>query len=167
MFERREPPFLLIYGVIILPLLALQIGIGLILDPSIIGGVTTIVTLMIIFAPMIVAEFITLNAKTASRTERRIVIASPLSPAATFEKLGRADLGRCKVIDRDAARGVLVLRSPIVGMSLGFLHPVFITAEGTGSAIEVGVKRRGLQHESTTSKYHQACAAKIETALAA
>ena len=39
--------------------------------------------------------------------------------------------------------------------------------EGTGSAIEVGVKQRGMQHESTIRKYHAACAAKIEEALAA
>ena len=132
------------------------------------GDNSFLIIFLVIFMPIFMAESVRASAKTVAPASRKIMLTSPLPPDAAFAKLAAAKLGgRCKVKETDAARRAVVMSSPIYGWSLGFHYPVFVRAEGAGSAIEVGILPRTIQHERTVSEWHKICVAEIEKALAA
>jgi hypothetical protein len=164
----KEPRFALIYGTIILPLLALQVVLTAHIGRwGIADTLTLMVPLLIAFSPFLVAWGIRVDAKSAKRTARSIMLVSPLAPDAVFEKLARASCDRCKLVDGDRERRVLVFFSPMRGWSMGFYYPVFITPAGAGSEIEVGLVRRAVQLPHIVNNNHAMCAAEIEKALVA
>jgi len=130
-----------------------------------VSSLTLLLVLLIALGPMMLPVFVRLRAKTAAQTERRIALVSPLSADAAFAKLKDAKLDRIKVIDSDAERRVLVLES--TGWSWGFIHPVFIRPAAQGSEIEVGIRLKTIQHETTVRQWHDTCAAEIRKALEA
>jgi len=151
--------------------LAILVPIGplaLMLLPDGIGdSVWLAAFLAIILMPALLAESVRASAKTVAPTSRRVVLESPLAPDAAFAKLNAAAFGRCKVRDSDPARRVLVLSSPMSGWSYGFLYPVFVRANGTGSSIEVGILPKTIQHDLTVSRWHETCAGAVAKALMA
>lgn len=134
---------------------------------SVANGVWLVALFGIIFMPMIQASFVRASAKTVAPTSRSVTVESPLDADSAFAKLSTATLDRCKIVDSDRARGVLVLSSPMRGASWGFLYPVFVRAKGTGSSIEVGILPKAIQHVSTVAKWNESCAAEVTKALAA
>ena len=168
MYATKEPPFVLIYGAIIVPLLALQIALlGFVGTSGVSGNIAFLVPLLIAFSPYIVAQMVKVSAKTAARTKRSILLSSPLSADAAFKRLASASFAHSTLVDSDSGRHTLVLFSPMKRWSMGFYYPVFVTPRASGSTIEVGIARRAPQHERTISDNHKACAAEIEKALAA
>jgi hypothetical protein len=159
----REPNFALVYSAIVFPLVALDIALMMM-------GYTAAAYSIILIAlvPFMVAETVKMRAETAERTERRLIVSSPLAPEAAFHKLAAASFGsHLKVVDTDPARRVLVLSSPMRGWSMGFYYPVFVKPSGTGSEIEVGLVRRAVQHPRIVGNHHAICAAEIDKALKA
>ena len=107
------------------------------------------------------------DARTAEIGNRRIDIASPLSPAETVKRLQGSALGRYKLADSDAARGMLVFSSPMTIFSWGFFFPVAVTAApGGGSSVAIGIKSRALQWGPVVGNNHRDFAQAATTALA-
>ena len=69
--------------------------------------------------------------------------------------------------DSDAARGVVVLATGVTGFSWGFFYPIFVTASGSGSTLEIGIKSRIFQAGPVVTNNHKAAVAEIEQALKA
>ncbi|MCW5772128.1 MAG: hypothetical protein KIT16_10870 [Rhodospirillaceae bacterium] len=131
---------------------------------SAVAGVPLIVLILTIALP----ECVKASARTVAPARRQATLSSPLSPDAAFEKLRHAAFRRCKQVDSDPARRVLLLSSPMAGWSMGFFHPVFVkpAPDGTGAVIDVGIRPKTIQHEATVRSTHEACVAQIEEALA-
>jgi hypothetical protein len=125
-----------------------------------VGGIVVLVVI-------IIAATRKMPAHSVQQTSRRMTLTSPLAPAAVVEKLKTARWRRIKVHDSDAARGVLVLATGVTGFSWGFFYPVFVTASGSGSTIEVGIKSRAVQAGPVVTNNHKAAVAEIEQALKA
>lgn len=87
---------------------------------------------------------------------------SPADPATVAERLRH--LGPPYSVD-DHADNLLCLSSPVTFMSWGFLYPVHIHPEGTGSKIVVGVKSKVFQVGPVPMRAHEKCCAAIEQAL--
>ena len=66
----------------------------------------------------------------------RIDIHTPADPATVFARLSALS-GRVHVDDKDPQTKILVLSTPVTFFTWGFLYPVYLHAEGSGSAIEV------------------------------
>jgi hypothetical protein len=125
-----------------------------------VGGIVVVIM-------MIVASQKKMPASTAQQTSRRLTLTSPLAPAAVVEKLAAAQWRRLKLHDSDAARGVVVLATGMTVFSWGFFYPVFITTNGTGSTLEIGVKSRIFQAGPVVTNNHKAAVAEIDQALKA
>jgi|SRR6185369_10786422 hypothetical protein len=105
------------------------------------------------------------NAAAARPTRRTALLSSELAPAAAFARLRAASLGRFKLADSDERRLVLVFGSGITPFSWGFFFPVFVTAAGSGSRIEAGIRSRIFQWGPVVSKTHREFVDALERAL--
>ena len=123
-----------------------------------VGGIVVVIM-------MIVASQKRMPASTAKQTSRRLTLASPLAPAAVIEKLNAANWRRIKLHDSDPARGVVVLATGMTIFSWGFFYPIFVTRNGSGSTLEIGVKSRVFQAGPVVTNNHKAAVAEIEQAL--
>jgi hypothetical protein len=97
---------------------------------------------------------------------RRLEIHTPADPQAAFERISQMR-GTFKVDDQDASAKVVVLSSSISFASMGFLYPVFIHAEGSGSRIEIGCYSKFVQFGPVVGKWHRNCVQAIELVLSA
>jgi hypothetical protein len=95
---------------------------------------------------------------------RRLEIHTPADPQAVFGRL-RELRGKFTADDSDAAAKIVVLASPVTFFSWGFLYPVYIHAEGSGSRIEVGITSKFIQVGPVVTKWHRECVTAIEQAL--
>ena len=102
----------------------------------------------------------------ASMTSRREELTSPATPSEVFAAL-RLIGPPFKVDDSDAAANILVLSSPVTLFSWGFLYPVFITPNGSGSKIVVGCGSKLIQIGPVVTNAHNKCVAAIRAALSA
>jgi hypothetical protein len=101
-----------------------------------------------------------------SMTSRREEISSPATPSEVFAAL-RLIGHPFKVDDSDAASNILVLSSPVTLFSWGFLYPVFITPNGSGSKIVIGCGSKLIQIGPVVTNAHNKCIAAIRAALSA
>jgi len=99
-------------------------------------------------------------------TSRREEISSPASPAEVFAAL-RLIGPPYTVDDVDASSNMLVLSSPVTLFSWGFLYPVLITPNGTGSKIVIGCGSKVFQLGPVVTNAHNKCVATVEAALSA
>jgi len=104
------------------------------------------------------------SVRTARLGSRRLEVFSNSDPAAMFAKLS-AMRGKFTADDSDASAKIVVLSSPVSFFSWGFLYPVFIHAEGSGSRVEVGIQSKFFQIGPVVSKWHRDCVAAIEQAV--
>jgi hypothetical protein len=163
MYFTKEPRFTLVYSAIVFPIVAIDLALMM---TGYRAAAFSIVFIALV--PLFVAEMVKVSAKTAERTERRLILSSPLAPEAVFQRLAGAAFGRrLKLVDGDLNRRALVLSSPMRGWSMGFFYPVFIKPSASGSQVEIGIVKRAPQHERTTAEWHKTCADEIEKALAA
>ncbi len=101
-----------------------------------------------------------------SMTSRQEEVSTPASPSEVFAAL-RLIGPPFKVDDSDAASNILVLSSPATLFSWGFLYPVFITPNGSGSKIVVGCGSKLIQLGPVVTNAHNKCVAAIRAALSA
>jgi hypothetical protein len=101
-----------------------------------------------------------------SMTSRREELTSPATPSEVFAAL-RLIGPPFKADDSDAASNILVLSSPVTLFSWGFLYPVFITPNGSGSKIVVGCGSKLIQIGPVVTNAHNKCVAAIRAALSA
>src|ERR1700690_979617 len=109
------------------------------------------------------------SAANAAIGHRRLELTTPATPAEAFAKIrliGQSG-GKWKLDDCDQARGILVLSSGISIGSMGFLYPVFITPNGTGSQIDVGIHSKFIQMGPIVGFNHRKLRDAIEVALSA
>ena len=82
-------------------------------------------------------------------------------PALVFERL--VAIGApYRVDDSDPTSRTLVLSSPPTFTTWGFLYPVTITADDSGSRITVGIESRFIQIGPLVTRAHKQCLAAIE-----
>ena len=97
-------------------------------------------------------------------TSRQQTVISAASPAEAFGALLR--IGHpFKVDDADASSNILVLSSPVTFFSWGFLYPVFITPEGNGSRILIGIGSKLFQMGPVVTNAHNKAVMAVEQAL--
>jgi hypothetical protein len=104
--------------------------------------------------------------KVASTTmgSRQTEIHTQASPDQAFAAI--AAIGRpYSVDDRDPGAKIVVLSSPVTFFTWGFLYPVFIHAEGTGSRIQIGCQSKFIQMGPLVTNAHRKCVAAIEQSL--
>ncbi len=102
---------------------------------------------------------------TATLGSRQQEIRSPASPDEVFARI--AAIGSPYTVDDQApATKILVLSSPITFFSWGFLYPVFLHADGTGTRIQIGCQSKFVQMGPIVTGAHNKCVAAIEGALA-
>jgi hypothetical protein len=100
----------------------------------------------------------------ASMTSRQQTVTSAASPAEAFAALCK--IGRPFVVDdSDASSNILVLSSPVTFFSWGFLYPVFITPNGSGSRILIGCGSKLFQMGPVVTNAHNKAVAAVEQAL--
>jgi len=89
---------------------------------------------------------------------------TPASPEQAFAAL--AAIGTPYTVDdRDPRTKVLVLSSPVTLFSWGFLYPVYLHAEGTGTRIQIGCHSKFFQMGPIVTNAHGKVRAAIERAL--
>jgi len=123
--------------------------------------------IMIVLIPIMLAASATAPAKTVALPERHVRLETPLPPDAAFVKLAQLTYGKVTPHDVDAARRVVVLSSPMAGMSYGYFFPVFVRGAGAGSIVEVGIMPKSIDCRPRVEKALEACAAEIRNAIAA
>ena len=149
---------------------ALLLGTSLYLAMTSAGSATGAVgftIIMLVIIPILLAESAKAPAKTVELPERRVRIETALAPDAVFVKLAQLKFGKVKPHDVDADRRVVVLSSPIAGMSYGFFYPVFVRGAGAGSIVEVGITPKSIECRPRVEKALETCAAEVKKALAA
>ena len=149
---------------------ALLIGTSLFLSRTSGDGATGALgftVIMIVIIPILLAESAKAPAKTVDLPERRVRIDTAMAPDAVFVKLAQLKFGKVKPHDVDADRRVVVLASPISGMSYGHFYPVFVRGAGAGSIVEVGVTPKSIECRPRLEKALETCAAEIRKAIAA
>lgn len=104
------------------------------------------------------------SVRTASLGSRRLEVHTPADPAAAFERI-RAMRGKFNADDSDANVKIVVLASAVTFFSWGFLYPIYIHAEGSGSRIEIGIQSKFIQIGPIVGKWHRDCVAAVEAAL--
>jgi hypothetical protein len=149
---------------------ALLLGTSLYLAMTSAGGAAgtlgfTIIMLVII--PILLAESAKSPANTVELPERRIRIETAMAPDAVFVNLAQLKFGKVKPHDVDADRRVVVLSSPVAGMSYGFFYPMFVRGAGAGSIVEVGITPKSIECRPRVEKALEICAAEVKKALAA
>jgi hypothetical protein len=82
-----------------------------------------------------------------------------------FDRIAAINDPKLKVDDKDAAKKILVLSSPVTFFTWGFLYPVYLHDTGSGTKIEVGISSKFFQWGPLVSRAHDQCAAAIEAAL--
>ena len=95
---------------------------------------------------------------------RRLEVRSLADPATVF-RLIAALRAPFTVDDKDPSANILVLSSPVTFFTWGFLYPVVLHADGTGTRIEIGCHSRFIQMGPLVSRAHRKCADTIEQAL--
>jgi hypothetical protein len=101
---------------------------------------------------------------TAAMPGRKREIHSPASPDQAFAAI--CTIGQpYKVDDKDAARHLVMVSSPVTFFSWGFLYLVVIAPEGTGSRITIGCASKFFQMGPLVTKAHDNCVAAIEGTL--
>lgn len=105
------------------------------------------------------------SVRTARLGARRLEVHTPADPKAVFQRLSQLR-GKFTADDSNAEANVLVLASPVTFFSWGFLYPVYVHPEGSGSRIEIGIQSKFIQVGPVVGKWHRDCVAAIEQALA-
>jgi hypothetical protein len=95
---------------------------------------------------------------------RRLDVHTAADPQAVFDRI-RAMRGKFTADDSDGTSKIVVLASPVTFFSWGFMYPVIIHAEGSGSRIEIGIQSKFIQIGPIVGKWHRDCAAAIEQEL--
>jgi hypothetical protein len=67
-----------------------------------------------------------------------------------------------RIDDLDPEHKTLVLSSPPTLATWGFLYPITITANGTGSLIQIGIESRFIQLGPLVTRAHTRCSEMIE-----
>ena len=108
----------------------------------------------------------TRKGKVASATigSRRLEVRSAADPATVFQRLALMK-GPITVDDKDPNANILVLSSSVTLFTWGFLYPVLLHPEGTGTRIEIGCHSKFIQLGPLVSKAHRQCAEAIELML--
>ena len=88
----------------------------------------------------------------------------PMDPDSVFRKLQGIG-GLYKVDDADPQQHILVLSSGVTLFSWGFLYPVFIRREGSGSVIQVGIQSKFIQWGPIVGRAHRDVVTRIEKVL--
>lgn len=127
-------------------------------------------TFLIVFLVMMAGGFVVAflrkgKAASAQLGSRRLDLHTPADPDTVFQRISQLR-GKFSADDADPARKIVVLASSLSIASWGFLYPVFIHAEGSGSRIEVGCHSKVFQLGPVVTKWHRECASAIEQALA-
>ena len=100
----------------------------------------------------------------AQMGSRVLDVHTPADPDTAFAKI-KGMGGLYKVDDSDPSRRVIVLSSSPTMFSWGFLYPVFIQPEGSGSSIQVGIHSKCIQWGPIVTRAHKDVIARIERAL--
>jgi hypothetical protein len=91
-------------------------------------------------------------------------VQTPASPEQAFAAI--AAIGKPYTVDDQEARTkVLVLSSPVTLFSWGFLYPVYLHAEGTGTRIQIGCHSKFFQMGPIVAGAHGKVRDAIERAL--
>jgi hypothetical protein len=130
-------------------------------------GALGLTVVMIVVIPMVLAESAKAPANIVELPERRVRIETAMAPDAVFVKLAQLKFGKVKPQDTDAARRVVVLSSPMTGMSYGYFYPVFVRGAGAGSIVEFGITPKSIDCRPRLEKALETCAAEIRKAIAA
>src|SRR5258706_10603371 len=104
------------------------------------------------------------SVRTVRMGGRRLDVHTPADPQAAFDRI-RAMRGKFSADDSDPSTKMIVLASPVTFFSWGFMYPVYIHAEGSGSRIEIGIASKFIQIGPVVGKWHRDCVAAIEEAL--
>lgn len=95
---------------------------------------------------------------------RQLVLHTPADPATVFGRL-RMLGGKYRTDDSDATRNIIVLSSSPTFATWGFLYPVHIEADDSGSRIVIGIQSRFVQWGPLVTSAHKQCAKAIEDLL--
>jgi hypothetical protein len=104
------------------------------------------------------------SVRSAHMGSRRLEVHTAADPATAFERL-RAMRGKFTADDSDPNTKMVVLASAVTFFSWGFLYPVTIHANGSGSRIEIGIQSKFIQIGPVVGKWHRDCVAAIEAEL--
>ena len=97
---------------------------------------------------------------------RRLEVHAPIDPQRAFVRIASLAAGKIRVDDADPVMRIVVLSSAPGPFSWGFVYPVFVLAEGTGSRIEIGIQSKLFQAGPQVAAAHAQCARVIEAVLA-
>ncbi len=125
-----------------------------------------LIPLAMVAVGFLIASQRTGSVASAAVGHRRLELTTTASPAEAFARIALI-AGKYKIDDRDASRGILVLSSGISFGSWGFLYPVFITANGTGSQIDIGIHSKLIQFGPIVGLAHRKLRDAIEAAVSA
>ncbi len=146
--------------------LVISFALAVALAAGVTGGLGFTVV-MLVLIPILLAESAKAPAKTVELPERRVRMETALAPDAVFVKLAQLKFGKVKPHDVDAGRRVVVLASPMHGMTYGHFYPVFVRGAGAGSIVEVGITPKSIDCRPRLEKALETCAAEIRKAIAA
>lgn len=104
------------------------------------------------------------SVRTARIGSRMLEIHTPADPQAAFERI-RTMRGDFTADDSDPQLKMIVLASRVTFFSWGFLYPVVIQPEGSGSRIQVGIASKFIQIGPVVGKWHRDCVRAIEAVL--
>jgi hypothetical protein len=95
---------------------------------------------------------------------RKLDVHNAADPEAVFGRL-QALGGKYRLDDSDPHSRVLVFSSSPTFATWGFLYPVNVVAEGSGTRIEIGIASRFIQFGPLVTSAHKQMAAAIEDVL--
>ena len=121
--------------------------------------------LLVIIAGYVIAFTRKGSVASASLGSRRKEFVVPADIETAFRSISSMR-GKFTVDDRDPATKVIVLSSPVTLFTWGFLFPVFLHAEGTGTRVVVGCHSKFFQIGPLVTKSHDACEAAIKAEFA-
>ncbi len=90
----------------------------------------------------------------AQMTWRRIVLHSAVPPQQVYWWLTQNCPPGYKVDDADPARGIVVLSSGPSLFTYGFLFPAFVSSEGAGTRVDLGIKSKAIQYGPLVTRAH-------------
>ena len=121
--------------------------------------------LLVIIAGYVIAFTRKGTVASASIGSRRKEFLVPADIETAFRSIS-AIRGKLTVDDRDPATKVIVLSSPVSFFTWGFLFPVFLHPEGTGTRVVLGCHSKFFQIGPLVTKAHDECEAAIMSAFA-
>jgi len=95
---------------------------------------------------------------------RKMELRTPADPETVFGRL-RALGGKYRTDDSDPTRKIIVLSSSPTFATWGFLYPIHIEPEGSGSRIVIGIQSRFMQWGPLVTSAHKQCTKAIEDVL--